>query len=430
MKVCFCTLGCKVNQYETRAISEDLKRRGYEIVTDESEADIYIVNSCTVTAEADRKTRQSVRRIKRSHPNSLVILTGCMPQAYPKDALVLPEADIVTGNKLNRQIPRLIDEYMREKKRILSVSQHETGDPYYNTNISSFDGRTRADIKIQDGCNRFCSYCIIPTSRGRVRSKPLEELRKELDNIAAAGYAEVVLVGINLSSYGSDIGTDFPSAVEEACKTDGIKRVRLGSLEPDHLTDEVIERLSKCKKLCPQFHISLQSGCNKTLRDMRRHYTAEEYYALCENLRKHFPGCALTTDVMVGFPMETEADFEENLEFVKKVGFQKVHVFPYSLRPGTKAALMNPQVEKKEKERRCKIMIAETEKIRRAYLKSRIGTQAEVLFESKVKDGFISGYTDNYTPVRIKSETFLYNEIHRVKITGLCEDDFCLGEII
>ena len=429
MKIYFYTLGCKVNQYETQAMSESLSAQGYEVTDDPENADIFIINSCTVTATADKKTRQAVRRFKRSRPESTVILTGCMPQAYPEDAKALTEADIVIGNRNNSSLVAVIDEYMKNGKRIFNVSQHKKGDGFSGGDITTFDERTRAIIKIQDGCNRFCTYCIIPTSRGRVRSKPLDELKAELKAVSEKGYIEVVLVGINLSSYGSDIGLSFPDAVEAACEIDGIKRVRLGSLEPDHLTEDVIKRLAKCDKLCPQFHISLQSGCNKTLKDMHRHYTAEEYMELCRTLRENFADCTLTTDVMVGFPMETEEDFRESLEFVKSVGFEKVHVFPYSLRPGTKAAEFSPQVEKSVKEERSRRMIEETECIRRKFMLSQIGKTVNVLFESKTHDGCFGGYTENYLPVRAECGSEICGEIHKVKILSF-EDDFCKGEIL
>lgn len=430
MKVSFYTLGCKVNRYETQAMSEILKNEVYDVITDSEKADVYVINSCTVTAEADKKTRQMVRRFKRNSPDSIVVLTGCMPQAYPEDALKLTEADIVLGNKSNAFLPRAIEAFEKNGVRIFGTEQHKTGDSYYNTNITTFDGRTRADIKIQDGCNRFCTYCIIPTSRGRVRSKPIEEIGKEVEMISEKGYEEVVLVGINLSSYGKDINSSFPEAIEKVCSFDKIKRVRLGSLEPDHLTDEVIERLSKCEKLCPQFHLALQSGCDKTLKNMHRHYTAGEFEELCEKLRKNFKDCTLTTDLMVGFPMETDEDFEESLAFVKKIGFEKVHVFPYSARPGTKAAEYKPQVEKCVKDKRAHIMIDEAEKIRRKFFSSQVGKEVNVLFESREKDGLIGGYTENYTPVKVKADDSIYNEIRRVRITSVAEDDFCLGELI
>ncbi len=429
MKVAFYTLGCKVNQYESQSLSELLNKFGFETVDKDENADVYIINSCTVTAESDRKTRQAVRRFKRNNPNSVVVLTGCMPQAYPEDAKALLQADIVIGNKNNSDLPEILEEFFRDKKRRVLTSKHETGDPFSSCSISSFEERTRAYVKIQDGCNRFCSYCIIPVSRGRVRSKPLDELKEELLKLASSGYKEVVLVGINLSSYGRDIGKKFSDAVKLACSIDGIERVRLGSLEPDHLTDEIVEELSKCKKLCPQFHISLQSGCNNTLKRMNRHYTAEEYKELCSSLRKHFNDCTLTTDVMVGFCGESDEDFIESLNFVKEIGFEKVHVFPYSVRTGTKAEKMDGHLPKAVKEERSAIMISECEKNRCAFLASQVGRTVNVLFESKEKDGMILGHTANYTPVKVHGEHSLFGTFRDVKITD-AKGDCCIGEII
>lgn len=428
MKAAFYTLGCKVNQYESQSLGELLSRQGFEIVEKDEQADVYIINSCTVTAEADRKTRQAVRRFKRTNPNSIIVLTGCMPQAYPEDAEKLSEADIIIGNKNNGELPEIIEEFLRDRARKIKTSMHEKGEKFSACSISSFDERTRAYVKIQDGCNRFCSYCIIPTSRGRVRSKPLSELRKELCELSKSGYKEIVLVGINLSSYGQDIAEKFPDAVELACSIDGIERVRLGSLEPDHLTPEVLERLSRCKKLCPQFHISLQSGCDKTLKRMNRHYTADEYRELCQNLRNKFDDCVLTTDVMVGFCGETEEDFEESLRFVKEIGFEKVHVFPYSVRKGTRAEKMDGHLQKAVKEKRAATMIEECEKIRKEFLKNQIGKTVNVLFESKEKDGFLLGHTANYIPVKVKAETWLCGKFENVKIIS-SESDFCIGEL-
>lgn len=253
MKAAIYTLGCKVNQYESQVISEELTKNGYCVVDSNEKADIYIINSCTVTASADQKTRQYVRKFKRNNPDGVVVLTGCMPQSFPTDAKNLIEADIVLGNKNNSSLIELLNKHFESKNRVVEISEHKSGDKFSSCSISHFDERTRASIKIQDGCNRFCSYCIIPYSRGRVRSKPLDELKSELESVAANGYNEVVLVGINLSAYGQDCNLTFPDAVLLADSIEGIERVRLGSLEPDHLTDEVIEKLSKCKKLCPQF---------------------------------------------------------------------------------------------------------------------------------------------------------------------------------
>lgn len=430
MKVSFYTLGCKVNQYESRCMSELLKNNGYEIVTGEGDADIYIINSCTVTSAADQKTRQAVRKFKKNHSESIVVLTGCMPQAYPEDAQKLAEADIIIGNKNNGAIVEVLDTYRKLGKRVVDIKSHEKGEEFVSSPITRFDERTRAYLKIQDGCNRYCSYCIIPVSRGPIRSKRPEEIKSELCGLCENGYSEIVLVGINLSSYGRDIGCTFPDAVKLACSNNKIKRVRLGSLEPDHLTDEVIEELSKCEKLCPQFHISLQSGCNSTLKRMNRHYSAEEYEELCTKLRSHFKDCTLTTDVMVGFAGETDEDFEESLEFVKKIGFEKVHVFPYSIREGTKAASFDCQIPKAVKHQRCIKMIEETEKIRREFFFSLIGTVQEVLIESKTDGGYVCGFTANYTPVKIKCGEVLTGQIKKVKITAVSDDDFCIGEFI
>ncbi len=424
MKIAFYTLGCKVNQYESQAMSEKAAANGYEIASADEEADIYVVNSCTVTAESDRKTRQAVRRFKRNHPESIVVLTGCMPQAFPQDAERLEQADIVLGNRNNSKLFELINGYFSCGRRIIDIEEHKNGDKFSGGDISGFDRRTRAVVKIEDGCNRFCSYCIIPYSRGRVRSKPIEELKEELHKLSEAGFAEVVLVGINLSAYGTDIGLSICDAVELADSMN-FKRVRLGSLEPDHITDEVIKRLSKLQSFCPQFHISLQSGCDNTLKAMNRHYSAEEYSELCKKLRANFPDATITTDIMVGFPTESEEDFAENVRFAQKIGFEKVHVFPYSPREGTKAAKM-PQIEKSVKEKRSHIMIEKTEEIRREFLKSQIGKTVEVLFETRHSDGYIEGYTGNYTPVKVKGE-LPCGEILKVKITDV-DGDFCVGE--
>ena len=425
MKVKFYTLGCKVNQYESQAMSEALSEKGFETVTDDT-ADVFVVNSCTVTAFADKKTRQAVRRFKRNNPSSVVVLTGCMPQAYPENSKALMEADIVIGNKNNCDLPNIIEKYFQERERVFQVEEHLKGDSFRVAKITGFDERTRAYIKIQDGCNRFCSYCIIPYSRGRVRSKPIEELKSELEALAENGYKEVVLVGINLSSYGSDIGRTFSEAVKCANNTDGILRVRLGSLEPDHLTDEVIDELKKCEKLCPQFHISLQSGSDNTLKRMNRHYTADEYRHLCSKLRESFADCTLTTDVMVGFAGETDEDFIDSLNFVKEIAFEKVHVFPYSIRKGTRAEKFDGHLDASIKDERCKIMIEETEKIRKDFLEKQIGRAYSVIFETSDSEGYLTGHTANFIPVKVKAPDELRGEIRDVIFTE-AHDDFCVG---
>lgn len=428
MKIAFYTLGCKVNQYDTQAVTEHFAAKGFETVGYYMDADVYVVNSCTVTAESDRKTRQAVRRFKKLHPDSVVVLTGCMPQAFPNTADELPEADIILGNRDYDELFRLLEQYFSCGNRQVQITPHTADAVFTGSGIKGFKERTRAVVKIEDGCDSFCSYCIIPTARGRVRSKPPAELKTELESLEKAGFVEIVLVGINLSAYGSDIGQTLCGAVELACSFDGIKRVRLGSLEPETITDEMIERLGKQSKLCPQFHLSLQSGCNETLKRMNRHYTTAEYETLCKELRARFTDCTLTTDVMVGFPTESEDEFYESLEFVKKIRFEKVHVFPYSPRSGTIAAVMKPQITKAEKEKRSRIMMAAAQEIRNRFLESQVGLTVEVLVEGDFDKGVAQGYTRNYTPVKIIGSGLPAGIICRVKITGV-EDDCCSGEI-
>lgn len=426
MKVAAVTLGCKVNQYESEAICSRFAAMGYTVTDPADEADVYIINSCSVTAESDRKTRQTVRKYKRLHPNSLVVLTGCMPQAFPQDAAKLTEADIVVGNRSNSDIPRLVSEY--DGTRTVAVAPHESGEPFCCDTVSSFHDRTRATLKVEDGCNRFCSYCIIPYARGRVRSKPLAVIEEEAASLAKAGYREIVLVGINLSAYGLGTGLTIVDAVKAAAKPQGILRVRLGSLEPDHITDKIIEGLRGVPAFCPQFHISLQSGCDNTLKRMNRHYTAAEYALLCRKLREAFEDVTLTTDVMVGFAGETAADFEDSLAFVKEIGFEKVHVFPYSRRPGTVADRMPDQITKAEKEARAGRMITQTEAIRQEFLRRQIGKKVTVIPEEHSGRNEVHGYTANYTPVKIKGSNIPFGEPVAVTVEGV-EGDWCVGTL-
>ncbi len=428
MKAAFYTLGCKVNQTESEYMAQLLEKAGFEIVSPNEEADYYIVNSCTVTATADQKTRQHVRKFKRKHPNSVVILTGCMPQAFPVDAENLTEADIVTGNKNDGDILNLINRHNMENNRIIAVNEHRNGDKFTDCSISKFSERIRAFVKIEDGCDRFCSYCIIPMSRGRVRSKTPDALKTEIAALAENGIKEIVLVGINLSAYGKNEHFNIVDAVKICSENEKIQRVRLGSLEPDHITPEIVSELSKIEKFCPQFHISLQSGCNKTLKNMNRHYTAEEYRELCRLLRSSFENTSITTDVMVGFNEESENDFYESLRFVQEIGFEKVHVFPYSQREGTSASKKGDSVSKKEKERRAEIMINETEKIRKEYFQSLIGKSVRVLFENKAAEGIYQGYTKNYTPVRLESDTDIIGLETDTVITGF-SDEYCISKL-
>ena len=426
MKAAFYTLGCKVNQYETEYMAELLQKAGIEIVDVKEDADYYIVNSCTVTATADQKTRQNVRKFKRKHPDSVVILTGCMPQAFPDKAAVLLDADIVLSNKSNGDILSLINDYNMNHNRIVRIDKHQSGDSFEECEIQHFSERIRAFVKIEDGCDRFCSYCIIPTARGRVRSKAPDDLREEVKKLGQNGIKEIVLVGINLSAYGKGYDYNIVDAVKICAEDENILRVRLGSLEPDHITDDIINELSKIDKFCPQFHISLQSGCDNTLKSMNRHYSAAEYAELCNKLRDTFEGCSLTTDVMVGFNDESDEDFRESYEFVKRIAFEKIHVFPYSERKGTNASKKGDSVPKHVKEERAEAMIKLGDSIRNEYMSSLIGTTDAVLFENEIKPGVFQGYTKNYTPVRLKSDTDLIGKEIEVKLEGFDIEDDCI----
>lgn len=430
MKMLFHTLGCKVNQYETQAMMAMAAGDGHDVGEfspgDEAAAtaDALVINSCTVTAESDRKLRQLLRRCRRDNPTALLVVTGCMPQAFPEQAASLTEADIVMGNANRRALIDRINQYGRDAARCVAIPEHGGG--YEALSIHQFAGRTRAFVKIEDGCNRFCSYCIIPYARGRVRSRPLDDLTRELTELAAGGYREVVLVGINLTAYGQDCGLTIGDAVEAACAIPGIDRVRLGSLEPDHLTPAVIARLASQKKLCPQFHLSLQSGCDATLRRMNRHYTTDEYAAVCAALRAAFPGCSLTTDVMVGFPGEDEDEFEQSLRFVEQMGFFKVHIFAYSRRPGTPAAKAPDQVEQKIKAARSRRMAAVCDKERDRQLEALMGAQVEVLLETRTEDGLLEGYTPTYVPVYCRTDAQPGDRVI-CKLTAF-QNGVCYGE--
>lgn len=423
------TLGCKVNQYESQAMREDMLRHGYELSDNKDIADITIVNSCTVTSVSDAKNRKLINRIRRMNPDGIIILTGCMPQAFPDEIENFKNCDIVLGNAKRAELIPAIEKFLNEKHGFVNITEHPCKNEIFeNLSVSSLGEHTRAFIKIEDGCNRFCSYCIIPYARGRVRSKSLIDLKTEIENVASNGYKEVVLVGINLSAYGLGEDFDLADAVETACGVEGIERVRLGSIEPEQMDEKLISRLASQEKFCPQFHLSLQSGCDNTLKAMNRHYDSKEYAQIVENLRKKFNNSSMTTDVMVGFAGETEEDFKASMDFVKSIGFAKVHVFPYSQRKGTKAATAPNQVNPAEKERRAKLMGELVENSRLEFLNSQIGLCEDVLFE-RLRHGYLEGYTKNYTPVHVISDDeSLCGTIRKVKLVSVGED-CCIGEI-
>ncbi|WP_283607946.1 tRNA (N(6)-L-threonylcarbamoyladenosine(37)-C(2))-methylthiotransferase MtaB [Faecalispora anaeroviscerum] len=428
MKVHVITLGCKVNQYESQAMLQQLLHAGFSPSMGES-ADVVLINSCTVTATSDHKVRQTLHRARRKNPDAVIVLTGCMPQAFPEEAEALTDADIILGNSNRSALLPDILTYLSTHQRIIDIVPHERKDSFEPMQIEDFQERTRAFIKIQDGCNRFCSYCIIPYARGRVRSKPLEDLEQELTLLGEKGFREVVLTGINLSAYGQELGLHLCDAVEAACRVPGIQRVRLGSLEPEQLSLPVIQRLAAQKKLCPQFHLSLQSGCDATLRRMNRHYNTEEYREIVQNLRLAFPNAAITTDLMVGFAGETEQEFAESLAFAEEIGFAKVHVFAYSRRPGTVAYSAPNQLTKETKECRSKAMIGTTLHTMLNFFQKQVGQTACVLFERECAPGIYEGYTENYTPVTVPSTESLHGQILPVHIVSAGPNG-CAGELL
>lgn len=426
MKAGFYTLGCKVNQYETQIMTQRLKAAGYEIVSPDEPADVYIVNSCTVTAESDHKTRQVLRRLKSNNPKAIAVLCGCFAQSSLERAKSIPEADVIAGTRERADIAELVKKALETGERVVSVSPFKKEEKYTPIKAEGFEGHTRAFVKIEDGCESYCSYCVIPYARGPVRSKPTDAIRTEVAGLAKAGFKEVVLVGINLTSYGKDCGVTLEDAIRAACST-GIERVRLGSLEPNIITPSFIDCVVSLENFCPQFHLALQSGCAATLRRMNRHYTPDQYRKAVAALRKAFPAPAITTDIIVGFPGETQEEFQESLDFAVEMEFARAHVFPYSKRAGTRAAEMSGQVPKSEKARRSHLMIEACGKSRERFMRSHIGKTVPVLFET-FNNGCYEGFAPDYTPVKVKAQSDLRGKIIDAHITG-CDSEACIGDV-
>ena len=411
MNIAFYTLGCKVNQYETQVIREAFIKKGHTAVPTSAPFDVLIINSCTVTAESDRKTRRTLNHYRKANPNACILLTGCMVQAFAEKSKALEGADIIIGNTDVLKVVKSVEQFLIDGKPIFEVGEHKRTERFNTPSITEFAERTRAYMKIEDGCDRFCTYCIIPTARGWVRSKPVDDIRTEAEELAKNGFVEIVLVGINLTSYGKGEDMNLCDAIDAVCAVDGIKRVRLGSLEPDHITDEMLARFKAQDKFCPQFHLSLQSGSDKTLARMNRHYNTAFYRDLVERIRKMFPDAAITTDIMVGFAGETEQEFCESLAFAKEIGFAKAHIFAYSRREGTVAYGLPSQVSNTEKSARSKRMITATLETEEAFLEKYVGTTVEVLFETENE-----GYTKNYCRVKLQNGTATAGELLNVKI--------------
>lgn len=432
LKVGFYTLGCKVNQYESNAMMQKMQEAGYKIVDiDEETADIYIVNTCTVTNMSDRKSRQILRRLKSKNKNSIIVAVGCYVQVAKQELEKMPEIDIVLGNEEKTDIAQYITDFIAKKEKIVEIENIDIQKEFKDMGQITYTEKTRAVVKVQDGCNQFCSYCIIPFARGRVRSRKQESVIKEIEQISKKGIKEVVITGIHVASYGKDFGNDngLIELLEKINEIEGITRIRLGSLEPKIMTEQFVERLSKLEKICHHFHLSLQSGCNETLKRMNRKYTTSEVKQIIERLRKYYKDVMITTDIIVGFPGETDEEFNTTYEFLKSIKLYKMHIFQYSQRKGTRAAIAPNQVDGNIKEFRSKKLIELSNENEYNYNKSMIGQTVEVLFEEQeIENGktYYKGHTQNYMLVKYETSENLENKLRNVKILQ-AEKEFLKG---
>lgn len=455
-KAALHNLGCKVNAYETESMQQLLEKAGYEIVPFEEKADVYVINTCSVTNIADRKSRQMLHRAKKRNPDSVVVAAGCYVQTAKERALTDASVDILIGNNKKHQLPEMLEQFFavrqedkdREdgdaKEQQSGVCNHRGAlaivdiakeHEYEKLSVSRTTEHTRAFLKVQDGCNQFCSYCIIPYARGRVRSRAVSDVLQEVQRLAASGCREVVLTGIHLSSYGMDLDTDLLSLVQKVHEISGISRIRLGSLEPKIVTEEFAQQLSQLPKLCPHFHLSLQSGCDATLQRMNRKYTCEQYAQGCELLRKYFDHPAITTDVIVGFPGETAEEFETTRTFLEQIGFFEIHIFKYSLRKGTRAAQMPQQVPEDVKHARSEQLFSDQAPRNEAFLNWYLGREVQVLLEEKVSFGeteYLVGYTKEYVKAAVLATGELCinseNKLITARVVSKLKDDIFLLE--
>ena len=428
-KAALHNLGCKVNAYETEAMQQMLEDAGYEIVPFREGADVYVINTCSVTNVADKKSRQMLHRAKKMNPSAVVVAAGCYVQAAGEELKKDEAVDLVIGNNRKKDLVEVLERYFNEHEGTDDIIDIGKTSEYEKLHIRKIADHTRAFIKVQDGCNQFCSYCIIPYTRGRVRSRSMEDVVQEVEALAASGYKEIVLTGIHLSSYGADFkrtaenpeaAADLLSLIVRLDRIPGIERIRLGSLEPRIITDEFAEMLAGLKSFCPHFHLSLQSGCNETLKRMNRHYTTEDYEARCEILRRYFHNPAITTDVIVGFPQETEEEFEETRQFLKRIHFYEMHIFKYSRREGTRAAVMDGQVPEPKKAERSDILLALEEQMSLEYRRTFLGKEEEVLLEERISvDGedYMVGHTRQYVKAVVPYREGLKN----VTVRGVME---------
>ena len=430
-KVAFYTLGCKVNQYETEAMLELFEKEGYEKAETEDYADVYVINTCTVTHMSDRKSRQYIRRMKKKNPDAIIAVVGCYSQVSPEEILSIDEVNLVMGTNDRKKIVEEVKKIDASRK-VSTVDDIMKVKAFEEIEINKTNGKTRAFMKIQDGCDRYCSYCIIPYARGRVRSRDLESIVKEVENLASNGYKEVVLTGIHVASYGKDIkDSDIKllDVIKQINDIEGIERIRLSSVEPILFTDEFVEAVSTMDKVCPHYHLSLQSGCDETLKRMKRRYTTEEYKAIVDRLRAAIPNVSITTDVIVGFPGETNEEFDKTYEFLKDIELTHMHVFKYSPRKGTPAATMENQVDPSTKHDRSEKLLQLNEENFNKFGQKMLDKEFNVLFEQKVGDNKYEGLTENYVKVIVESDKDLSEQILKVKITDV-KNEFLEGILV
>ncbi len=440
LRAAFLTLGCKVNQYETDAMRELLEAAGYAIVEFKEQADVYIINTCSVTNMADRKSRQMIHRARKKNPDAVIVAAGCYVQAAEEKLKAKETADVLIGNNKKQDIVRILGEYFKKRERTSEVLDISCTNEYESLTIHKVSEHTRAYIKIQDGCNQFCSYCIIPYTRGRIRSKNPEEVVQEIRVLAREGYREVVLTGIHLSSYGMDFeekDVNLLNIIRKVQKIDGIDRIRLGSLEPRIITEEFARELKKCDKVCPHFHLSLQSGCDETLKRMNRKYTTEEYRKALSVLRETFEHPALTTDVIVGFAGETEEEFEKTRAYLEEINLYEMHIFKYSVRKGTRAEKMSGQVPEDIKTKRSAVLLSMAERHKKNFEQWYIGKEEKVLLEEMVEiDGtkYMQGHTERYVKVVVKFnkniQILRQNHIVVVKIQSFLNENLLYGKVL
>lgn len=433
-RVAFLTLGCKVNQYETDAMVQLLENAGYEIVSMKEEADFYIINTCSVTNMAERKSRQMIHKAKKNHPDSTIVAVGCYVQTAAQELKKEYAVDLLVGNNKKKDIVSVLKEYEKEKKKTEAVIDIDHTKEYEALSIQKTMEHTRVYVKIQDGCNQFCSYCLIPYTRGRVRSREKEDILNEVRNLAQNGYQEIVLTGIHISSYGQDLENDnLESLIVALHEIEGIERIRLGSLEPRIITEKFVKTISSLYKVCPHFHLSLQSGCDETLKRMNRKYTTAEYEEACNILRKYYEHPALTTDVIVGFPGETEEEFSKTVEFLERIYLYEMHVFQYSPRRGTRAEKMENQVSPTVKHERSKILLDMTSRQKREYEQFFFGKEEIVLVEEKIaqnNEEYFTGHTKRYLKVYLLSHKNIEKKMIRVKIIGYSNENRLIAETL